>query len=76
MSKRGADRDERQALDAFFAGHPESRRIFDALHAAVRTIGSADVRVTKSQVAFRRKQGFAAAWMPDQYLATDTRRWC
>jgi hypothetical protein len=32
----------------------------------------ADVRVTKSQVAFRRTRAFAWAWMPGMYLRGDT----
>ena len=55
-------------LDEFFAGHEDSRRIFEAVRAALLEIGPADVRVTKSQVAFRRRTGFAFVWMPDMYL--------
>jgi hypothetical protein len=55
-------------LDEFFAGHEESRRIFKAVARAVAAAGSAEVRVTKSQVAFRRRTGFAFAWIPDMYL--------
>lgn len=32
------------------------------------SIGLAELRVTKSQVAFRRRRGFAWAWRPGQYL--------
>jgi hypothetical protein len=52
----------------FFAGHPTSRQIFDALHLAIDTVGANTLRVTKSQVAFRRKRAFAWAWMPGIYL--------
>ncbi|MQA07525.1 MAG: hypothetical protein GEU98_03050 [Pseudonocardiaceae bacterium] len=31
--------------------------------------GPFEVRVSKSQVAFRRKRGFAYLWLPGQYLA-------
>ena len=55
-------------LDDFFTGHPESRAIFDALSVAIASIGAADVRATKSQVAFRRARAFAWAWMPGKYL--------
>ena len=55
-------------LDDFFAGHPASRQIFAALSAAIANIGPADLRVTKSQVAFRRASAFAWAWMPGMYL--------
>ena len=52
------------ALDAFFAAHPDSRRIFDALLAAVEPLGPVELRVTRSQVAFWRAHPFAWAWMP------------
>jgi Domain of unknown function (DUF5655) len=55
-------------LEEFFTGHPESSRIFDVLRDAVATIGPADTRVTKSQVGFRRRTGFAFVWMPEMYL--------
>ena len=55
-------------VDEFFAGHVASRAIFDAVLAAVTAVGPADVRVTRSQVAFRRRTGFAYVWMPDRYL--------
>ena len=52
----------------FFEGRDESRRLFDALQAAVGAIGPAEVRVTKSQIAFRRRKAFAWAWTPGRYL--------
>ena len=55
-------------LDEFFVGHVEPRRIFETVRQALAAIGPADVRVTKSQVAFRRRTGFAFVWMPDMYL--------
>jgi len=55
-------------LDEFFAGYEESRRIFDALHAAIEALGPVEARVSKSQVAFRRRRPFAWAWVPARYL--------
>ena len=55
-------------LEQFFAGHEESRQIFEALRRAVAAVGLAQLRVTKSQVAFRRRRAFAWAWMPGTYL--------
>jgi hypothetical protein len=55
-------------LDEFFAGQPDSRRIFESLQSAVDALGPAQLRVTKSQVAFRRCRAFAWAWMPGVYL--------
>ena len=55
-------------LDEFFSGFEASRRIFDTLHAAIDALGPTEVRVTKSQVAFRRNKTFAWAWVPDHCL--------
>jgi hypothetical protein len=59
-------------LDEYFEGQPESRKLFDAVNRAVGALGPAEVRVTKSQVAFRRKKAFAWAWMPGKYLRRKT----
>jgi len=55
-------------VDEFFAGRGPSRQIFDALRAAIEALGPAGIRVSKSQVAFRRNKAFAWVWMPDMYL--------
>ena len=59
---RGSD------LAHFFDGRPEARTIFDALRSAVEECGQATVHVSRSQVGFRRRRSFAAAWIPDRYL--------
>ncbi len=56
-------------VDEFFAPFPNSRVIFDALAAAMTSVGTCDVRATKSQVAFRRRRAFAWTWIPAMYLA-------
>jgi hypothetical protein len=55
-------------LDEFFTGQGESRYIFETLRTAVGALGLVEMRVTKSQVAFRRRRTFAWAWMPGMYL--------
>jgi hypothetical protein len=54
--------------DEFFAGYEASRSIFDALHRTIEALGPAELRVTKSQISFRRRRAFAWAWTPDRYL--------
>jgi hypothetical protein len=54
--------------DDFFVGQEESRLIFEALRSDLDAVGQAELRVTKSQVAFRRRRAFAWAWMPSTYL--------
>lgn len=55
-------------VDEFLTGCEESRQLFEAVREMIATVGPADIRVTKSQVAFRRRTGFAFVWMPDMYL--------
>ena len=55
-------------LDEYFDRHAESRKLFDRLRSVVESIGVADIRVTKSQVAFYRTRAFAWAWIPGKYL--------
>jgi hypothetical protein len=62
---------EALTLDDYFSGDPASRGIYDALARAIEAIGQVSVRITKSQVAFRRKRAFAWAWIPGKYLTGD-----
>ena len=55
-------------LDEYFAGQDDSRCIFEALCEAIDSLGPVQVRITKSQIAFRRRKAFAWAWMPGKYL--------
>ncbi|MFU8891042.1 MAG: DUF5655 domain-containing protein [Anaerosomatales bacterium] len=62
-------RGEPITLDEYFAEcEPGSRELFEAVRAAVDSAGPAEVRATRSQVAFRRRTAFAWAWVPGQYL--------
>jgi predicted transport protein len=56
-------------LDEFFARFEGSCRIFDTLYAVIVALGPVEMRVTKSQIAFRRQKAFAWAWVPDRYLS-------
>lgn len=55
-------------IDDFFRGREDSRRLFDAVSHEVARLGNATIRVSKSQVAFRRKKNIAVVWIPGQYL--------
>lgn len=57
--------------EGLFAGHPEGLAVLRAVADAVAAIGPATVRTTKSQVAFRRRTGFAFVWRPGQYVDND-----
>lgn len=47
--------DNRCTAEAYFDGFPEGLALYKAVEDAVAAIGQATVRVTKSQIAFRRR---------------------
>ncbi|HYI32871.1 MAG TPA: DUF5655 domain-containing protein [Glaciibacter sp.] len=56
-------------LEQYFAGSDErSLPLFDVVRSAIESVGPVEMRVTKSQVAFRHRLAFAWTWMPGQYV--------
>jgi|SRR5690606_21797431 len=62
---------DEQTPESHFQGFPQGLALFEAVKNAIMTIGKADVRVTKSQIAFHRRRGFAYVWRPGQYVKSD-----
>jgi hypothetical protein len=56
----------------FFADHPFGLSVYGEVCLILTRLGPYNVRVSKSQVAFRRQRGFAYLWRPGQYLANPT----
>ncbi len=54
--------------DEYFEGNINAQRLFEAVNRVMLAIGPAEVRVTKSQISFRRKKAFAWLWRPGKYL--------
>lgn len=54
--------------EEFFTGHPLGMAVFDRISGLLHDEAPYEVRVSKSQVAFRRRRGFAYLWLPGQYL--------
>lgn len=57
--------------EEFFAGHGDGLAVFRAVAGAVAALGPCEVKVSKSQIAFRRRRGFAYVWRPGQYVASE-----
>ncbi len=57
--------------ELFFAGSPLGLRLFREVEEAVAALGEASIRVTRSQIAFRRRRGFAYVWRPGQYVRSE-----
>ena len=55
--------------EEFFAGEPLGLAVYGKVRAVIESFGPFEVRVSKSQVAFRRARGFAYIWLPGRYLA-------
>ena len=58
-------------MEAFFAAYPEALAVAASVLDAVGRLGPYDVHVSRSQVALRRRRGFAYLWRPGQYVASD-----
>lgn len=56
------------SVQEFFADVPLGQEVYDVLAGVVDGLGPATVRVTRSQVAFRRRTGFCWVWLPGMYL--------
>ena len=51
-----------------FDGHPVALAVYERVAACLAGLGPFEVRTSRSQVAFRRRRGFAYLWRPGQYL--------
>ena len=60
------------SLDEFFADYQESQALFEAVLKEINALGATEMRVSKSQIAFRRKRAFAWVWVPGKYLRRKT----
>lgn len=60
--------DEPATPEAFLAGHPVALATWVAVRSTVEACGPFEVRVTRSQIAVRRRRGFAYLWLPGRWL--------
>jgi hypothetical protein len=66
-----AGEDDGLTPKSLFVGFPDGLALYRAVSDAVAAIGEAEVRVSKSQIAFRRRKGFAYVWRPGQYVKNE-----
>lgn len=57
--------------EEFFSGSASGLAVYRAVADVVEGLGGAEVRVGRSQVAFRRRRGFAYVWRPGRYVRSD-----
>lgn len=58
-----------QSPETFFAGHPGAMAVYRRVLSLAQGLGPVEVRVSRSQVAFRRRTVFAFLWLPGQWLS-------
>jgi hypothetical protein len=63
-----SDADGDEAAQAFFAGHAFPLAVYRRVCEMLDSIGPTVSATTRSQVAFRRRRGFAYLWMPGRWL--------
>ncbi len=51
------------------AGHPTAIAVLTAVNDLLVGVPGVEIRTSRSQVAFRRRRGFAYLWLPGRYLA-------
>jgi hypothetical protein len=61
-----------EAVAAFFRDSRLGLEVYAALAATIGGFGPVAVRVSRSQVAFRRGRGFCWEWLPGRYLRRPT----
>jgi hypothetical protein len=49
-------------------GHAVATAVYERLRSCLTELGPFEIRTSKSQLAFRRRRGFAYLWLPGQYL--------
>lgn len=54
--------------DEYLADSALGRAVFASVQGIISSFGDVEVRTTRSQIAFRRRRGFAYVWLPGQYL--------
>lgn len=55
-------------VDSFFSNHKPSKALYERIDVFIQSLGEAETRVTKSQIGFRRRRGFAWVWIPEKHL--------
>lgn len=60
--------DGRASARALFAGHDDALAILERVLELIDALGTVELRVGRSQIAFRRRRGFAYLWRPAQHL--------
>ena len=54
--------------DTYFSGHEPARALYERIDEYLQTLVEVETRVSKSQIGFHRRRGFAWVWIPEKHL--------
>jgi hypothetical protein len=63
---------EPNTIEELFKGAPLGAQVADLLRREIEALGVYEFRVSRTQVAFRRRRGFAYVWQPGRWLKSPT----
>jgi hypothetical protein len=55
-------------VDAFFEPYPESCPLFEVVFERMQALGPTQIRISKTQISFRRRKDFVWVWIPEKHL--------
>ena len=55
-------------VERFFDGAPDAQELYRAAERMAAELGPHEIRVSKSQISFRRRRGYAYLWRPGVYV--------
>ncbi len=55
-------------IEGFFAGRPESFRLFEIVRKYIESFGPVKIEAMKTQISFGAKTGFAWVWLPQMWI--------
>ena len=62
--------DRSDDIARFFDGDTSGHELFEHVARLIGTLGPSEIRISRSQIAFRRGRTFALVWRPSMYLNT------
>ncbi len=57
-----------QELDMFFDHFEDARNLFETVRSRIEALGPTQEKISKTQIAFRRRKDFVWIWIPEKHL--------
>lgn len=57
-----------QDIDSFFKHIEDARHLFETVQTRIESLGPVQIKISQTQIVFRRKKNFAWIWIPEKHL--------